>query len=556
MIRDFARHVVSLGARANGKRVEVSRFDKSTWLCGPCEGPLEIEYEVYAWDLSVRGAHLDTTHGYFNGTCVFLLPLGHEQTPCTVELQHPRGERYSEWRVATSMERLDAAPHGFGTYRAGSYDELIDHPVEMGRFELGVFDVCGVPHEVAITGRHRADLPRLYDDLRTLCEHHVRFFGEPAPMDRYLFQVTAVDDGYGGLEHRASTSLLCSRGDLPKPGEKPVTEAYRRFLGLCSHEYFHTWNVKRIKPAAFSPYRLDRETHTRQLWVFEGITSYYDDLALCRCGLVSREDYLDVLAKTVTRVCRGRGRFRQSVADSSFDAWSRFYKQDENSPNAIVSYYAKGSLVALALDLLLRHESNGKCSLDSVMRELWRRFGQPGVGLPEGGFERLAEDVSGHDLGAYFQAWVYGTDDLPLAELLAGFGVTMTLRAANGPSDGGGRSAGGKPEPYLGVRTVADPAGARVEQVFDDGPAQRAGIAPGDVLIAVEGLRAGHQTLGALIAELSGGDAVVVHGFRRDELLRFELRAAEPPENTVTLTLADFATPEIIARRDAWLGPR
>jgi len=554
LVRDFARNVVSLTAESAGESVPVSRYDKSTWKCGPCGGPLRIEYEVYAWDLSVRGAHLDSTHGYFNGTCLFLQPLGHEPKPCTVELEPPPGEAFSNWRVATSMERLDADPHGFGTYRADSYEELIDHPVELGQFVSGYFTACGVPHEVAITGRHRADMSRLCADLATLCEHHIRFFGEPPPMKRYLFQVTAVGEGYGGLEHRASTSLLCSRSDLPKQGDRSLSEGYRTFLGLCSHEYFHSWNVKRIKPEAFSPYRLDREVHTRQLWVFEGITSYYDDLALRRCGLITREAYLELLAQTATRVQRGYGRFRQSIADSSFDAWTRFYKQDENSPNAIVSYYAKGSLVALALDLLLRRDTSGLCSLDTLMSLLWKRHGESEVGLPEGGFERLAEEVSGLQLGAFFGDAVYGTAELPLSDLLRGVGVELAWRAAEGLADKGGKAKSGIAGPYLGIRLAADSCGARVEQVLEGGPAQAAGIAAGDLIIAVDGLRVGRDNLLDLLQMMTAGEPASVHVFRRDELMSFDLIIGEPVPDTVALSLIDPVPPEVAARRDAWLG--
>ena len=175
--------------------------------------------------------------------------------------------------------------------------------------------------------------------------------GRRPPFDRYLFQIAAVGDGYGGLEHRASTSLVCKRDELPRRGAARITDDYRRFLGLASHEYFHSWNVKRIKPAAFAPYDLARENYTRQLWAFEGITSYYDDLALVRSGVIDREGYLQLLGRTITTVLRDPGRQAQSVADSSFDAWIKYYRQDENTPNAVVSYYPKGALVALALDL-------------------------------------------------------------------------------------------------------------------------------------------------------------------------------------------------------------
>ena len=297
MIREFARHVVSIRAESRGRAVAIEKLDKHTWRSQPVAGPLAVSCEVYAWDLSVRGAHLDTRHAFFNGACVFLRVLGQEAAPCELEIVRPGGARYRNWRVATAMARKAAKPYGFGAYVAADYDELIDHPVELGEFTLASFRAGGVPHDIVITGRHAADTRRLQRDLRRLCEHHIRFFGKPAPMKRYVFLVTAVGEGYGGLEHRASTALLCSREDLPREGMIEVSERYRTFLGLVSHEYFHTWNVKRIKPAAFAPYDLDRENYTTLLWAFEGITSYYDDLALVRCGLIEKKDYLELIGR-------------------------------------------------------------------------------------------------------------------------------------------------------------------------------------------------------------------------------------------------------------------
>ena len=357
MIREFARNIVRLSAECGGKSLSVQKIDKHTWACAPCRGPLIVTYEVYAYDLSVRGAHLDTTHGYFNGSSVFLMAHGAQAQPCRVEILAPAGERYGSWRVATSMPRDEAAPFGFGAYRAGDYEDLIDHPVEMGEFATASFMACGVPHDIVITGRQRADMARLCTDLSAVCEYQIRLFGEPAPFDRYVFLIWALGQGYGGLEHRGAASLMCSRDDLPAPGEgEPgeAGEAYRGFLGLASHEYFHAWNVKRIRPHAFTPYDLGREVYTRALWAFEGITSYYDDLALLRSARITAQAYLELLAQTLTRIARTPGRFCQTLEELSFDAWIKFYRPSENTTNAVVSYYQKGSIVALALDLTLR----------------------------------------------------------------------------------------------------------------------------------------------------------------------------------------------------------
>lgn len=558
MIREFARNIVSIRAEAGGNAVMLEKLDKHTWRAAglPATAALTVSCEVYAWDLSVRAAHLDRTHGFFNGPSVFLAVEGKTGEACTVDILPPAGKGLDDWRVATTLAAVDdlahrPGPQGFGRYRAADYDELIDHPVEMGTFTQAHFDACGVRHEIAITGRHDCDLERLCADLQKICAWQIGLFGAPAPVERYLFMAMIVGEGYGGLEHRASTALLANRSDLPFKGMSGLPDAYKAFLGLCSHEYFHTWNVKRIKPAAFVPYTLDRENYTRLLWMFEGFTSYYDDLVLLRAGVIDVEDYLGLLAKTISAVQRGSGRLRQSVAESSFDAWTKYYRQDENAPNAIVSYYAKGSLIALALDLKLRALSRGRCSLDDLMRMLWVRYGQTGVGVGETDvFGLVAELIEihaphngrhGRKLSHWLEQAVSGTEDLPLARLLADFGVALIFEPA---------SAG----PALGVKLAGGNGEARLAQVFDDGPAQRAGLSAGDVLIALDGLKLSAGNLDGLLARHEPGDRVSLHAFRRDELMRFEVDLSAAPADVARLTLRPRLSAERQALQAGWLG--
>lgn len=558
MIREFAKNIVTLEAESTGCKVAVEKLDKDTWQCAPCAGPLTLTYEVYAWDLSVRAAHLDTTHGYFNGTSVFLMVHGQEGRACVLDIRPAMDLPALSWRVATAMSRDSAEAYGFGSYRAENYDELVDHPVEMGDFALTTFEACGVPHDVVITGRHRADLERLCADLKRICEHHIRFFGEPAPFDRYVFMVMAVGEGYGGLEHRASTSLLCSRDDLPQAGEAAINENYRTFLGLCSHEYFHTWNVKRIKPLAFAPYDLSREGYTRLLWAFEGITSYYDDLALVRCGLIEPDTYLELLGQTASRVWRSHGRFKQTLAESSFDAWTKFYRQDENAPNAIVSYYTKGALAALALDLTIRQGTHNAKSLDDVMRALWLEYGQTLAGVPEDAIESVVQKVSGMDLQSFFDSALRDTDDLPLQALFEPLGVTFSVRAAESENDKGGKAAKPSGEPareraVLGARTAGSGGEAKLSHVFDGGAAQRSGLAAGDVLMAINGIRVSAGNLERLVGSYPVSATLQVHAFRRDELMVFEVTLQAAPLDTCVLAIREEATEDVVASRHAWL---
>ncbi len=549
LIRDFARHIVALTASCNGRRVALAKLDKHTWQAAPCRTQLEVRYRVYAWDLSVRGAHLDTAHGFFNGTSVFLRVHGQDDQPCLVRVSRPAGARYRNWRVATSLPLAGAPEFGFGDYQAQNYDELIDHPVELGDFTLASFEAGGIRHDIAVTGRHDADMERLCADLRAICATQAKFF-EPrsrrAPMPRYLFLVTAVGEGYGGLEHRASTALLCARNDLPHVQMKGVTTGYRQFLGLASHEYFHSWNIKRIKPHAFASYDLERENYTRLLWLFEGFTSYYDDLLLLRSGAIEVADYFTALGETIGKVLRAPGRKLQSVADSSFDAWSRYYRQDENSPNAIVSYYTKGSLVALALDLTIRQRSAGKRSLDDVMRRIWRRYGRDfardPVGLEEGGFPAEVSAATGLDLRRQIRAWTEGTADLPLARLLAGAGVKL---AASAPTKGGAR---------LGALLVTRPGGLEIATAYSAGPAESAGLAGGDLIIAADGLRVDLAALQTMLERRRDGESLRLHAFRRDELIEAEVVLAAAPASEIKLSVDDHAGTAAKRLRASWLG--
>lgn len=554
LIREFARHFITVKASSRGRPVRIAKEDKHTWRAAPCAGPLTVTAEVYAWDLSVRGAHLDTTHGFFNGPCVFLRVLGQEDRPCELEIVPPRGARYRTWRVATAMRAREAERHAFGIYAAQDYDELIDHPVEMGTFTLAAFGAGGVPHEVAISGRHDADTARLCRDLRKLCAAQQRLFGGAPPMDRYVFLVTAIGEGYGGLEHRASTALLCSREQLPRRGVRASDEGYRGFLGLCSHEYFHAWNVQRIKPAAFVPYRLDRENYTRLLWAFEGFTSYYDDLMLKRCGLLSEDVYLAMLAQNLTNALRGSARFKQSVAESSFDAWIKFYRRDENAPNAVVSYYSYGAAVALTLDLTMRTLTGGGRSLDDLMRALWQRHGSTGLGVPEDGIERIATELVGKSLRRFFARHVYGTQPLPLAARLAAVGVKLKMRPA-APEAGRAASAAPAPRVTLGIRSAPEGNDVKVDQVYDAGPAQAAGISAGDVIVAVDGLRVTARNLEARLARSAPGERIRLLAFRRDELHEFDVVLRAPPADTCVLEIDDSSKSAMRARA-AWLGAR
>ncbi len=555
LLRDFARHVVQVAATSGRESLAVTKTAAATWAVRGAGRTLTFTITVYALDQSVRGAYLDRQRGYFNGPCVFALPEGRDAEPIEVTLEPPPHSLCEDWRVATALAPGEIDERGFGVYQAQDYDELLDHPVEIGEHESVEFEAGGVPHHLVVAGRFESDLERVAVDLKQLCTAQIEFFGTPAPFDRYWLLGLAVGDGYGGLEHRASTSLIFSRDDLPKIGETGQPRDYQRFLALVSHEYFHAWHVKRTKPAAFMPYRLDRRIHTRLLWVFEGITSYYQELLLLRSGVVGVAAFLQRLGELLTRVYRLPGRFKQSLAESSFDAWDVLYRPEPHHPNTAISYYTKGAMVALALDLKLRLDTAGRTSLDDVVRELWLRYGARGIGVPEDGFEQLAAELSGLDLAAFFASAVRGTDDPPLKELLAEFGVALETRAQAAADDRGGAARAGNGELLtLGVATREREQGLELVSVLDGGAAERAGLNPGDVLIAIDRLRVTGRNLQRRLARFESGERVTASVFRGDELLEVGVVLKAAPLDTCYLVVRDQAEPKALERRRAWLG--
>lgn len=555
LIREFARHWVEIRAHSNGRPLALEPLDGHRWRAAPSPAPLTIEAEIHAHDRSIREAYLDRRLGFFNGTSLFLLPQGQHQRPCRLEILPPD----LPWCLATTLTPEQTDANGFGHYLAEDYAELIDHPVLMGPIHHIPFHAGGLPHslDLVAVGERPLDTARIQRDLQRLCETQQRLFGAPPPIERYRFLGWASEKDYGGLEHRASSALIFPRDDLPGEDEAPDPKGYRRFLGLCSHEYLHTWWVKRIRPQRLAEADLSQEAHTRDLWVFEGITSYYDDLALVRSGVISAEDYLSELGELITRVLRTPGRRHQSIAQSSFHAWTKLYRADAHAPNLMVSYYSKGALTALALDLHLRRESEGRHNLDDVLAALWDRYRQDGAPLPEGGLPPFIERLTGIDLGEFVRRYVDGTEDPPLAELLEQvMGIRLHLRRPEGPDDSGGRP-GKEDDPQLARRgwlgCRLDPDSDRIAAVRRHSPAEAAGLAPGDRLLAIDGQALDPNTWWQQIARRPAGSRIRLH-YRHDGLLhQTDTVLAPPPRDTAWLEPLDDIDPATAERRRRWL---
>jgi predicted metalloprotease with PDZ domain len=472
LVREFAKNLQNLKAKQGGKSVAIHQVNKSQWqIESKPEQALHLSYEVYAFDNSVRTAWLDMQRGFFNGTSLCLRVHGQEEMPHALSLA-PLND--SQWSVATGLTPIKVNKQGFGDYLAANYDELVDCPFEMGNFWRGQFTACGIPHEFVVAGALPSfDGSRLLSDTQKICETEINFWHDKrhksqAPYKRYVFMLNAVEEGYGGLEHRNSTALICNRRDLPSLGMKKMPEAYVTLLGLISHEYFHTWNVKQLRPSEFKRYDYTQENYTQMLWFFEGFTSYYDDLLLRRAKLIDDTTYFKLLNKTINLVLQAPGRQIQSVAQASFDAWVKYYRQDENTPNATISYYTKGALVALCLDLTMRAE--GSANLDKVMRGLWKRC--KGGPMSEADLLAELETQTGRSWKKEIKAWVHGTQDLPLKTLLSSHGVVVH----EDPPQMAQR---------LGLRVAEAQGVVQIKAVLRGGAAEKAGMAAGDEWWAV-----------------------------------------------------------------------
>jgi predicted metalloprotease with PDZ domain len=564
MVREFAKQITGISARQGQRAVSVQQLDKATWAVDCAAGtPLTLHYQVHAHDDSVRTAWLTTQRGFFNGTSLCLQVEGQADEPHQLELMADSfnaGGAASKWQVATGLTPVKTNRQGFGTYVAANYDELVDCPVEMGAFWSGSFKACGIEHRFVVAGATPAfDGQRLLRDSQKICDTAIKFWHgnkhSATPHKNYVFMLNAVADGYGGLEHRNSTALICNRADLPRHNsndgsakDAKQSDGYTTLLGLISHEYFHTWNVKRLRPAEFARYDYTQENYTELLWFFEGFTSYYDDLLLRRAGLIDDAQYLKLLNKTINQVLQTPGRDVHSVAQSSFEAWTKYYRQDANSPNLTVSYYTKGALVALCLDLTLRQHGvkNHSVSLDDVMRALWARCctGKHDGPMLEADVLAVLKELTGRSWAAEFKAWVHGTRDLPLEKLLAHHGVNVQ----HDPAQLAQR---------LGLR-VAEDHSVQIKTVLNGSAAHKAGFAPGDEWMGVEvaGKTTSHAPSAWRLKKLdelrlyAGTAKKVTALISRDrQLLRLNLALPDAKANSTWRLVLD--NPKLVAR---WLG--
>lgn len=538
LIRDFSKQIETIQVFALDKPNEalvLDRIDNDQWRLPKVAGPVEILTTVYAFDSSVRAAYLDTERAFINPSSLCLAVQGQESLPCAVVLVPPKDSHANAWTVQTGLQPAKVDDQGYGFYLAKNYDDLLDHPVAMGEFQIAHWQSNGISHAMVIQGCiHEVDLERLATDLQAICTCTINLF-EPktkkAPFQNYLFLVNAVLSGYGGLEHRNSTALLCRRDQIPQANTPLDETSYREFLGLCSHEYFHAWLVKRIQPKAFQPYQLDRRNHTRLLWLFEGFTSYYDDLQLFRSKRIDLKTYLKLVANNWNGILRGPGRLKQSLADSSFDAWTKYYQADENTPNAVVSYYGKGALLALGLDLKIRAFTSNRQSLDDLMRLIWQTHGITLDGIAEDGLDELILKLLGKGFSKtwneFRSRYIFGTEDIPIQKWIDSKAIAVKK----------------KPHPkleqiklQLGLRHAEVGGWLKVTHVLDGGAAQLAGLATGDLLASINGERITAARWDKVLSSLISGQVIQIC-FYRDDLEHECMTALEDGQIPAQYTL-------------------
>jgi predicted metalloprotease with PDZ domain len=530
LVREYAKHLQDFSAYAGEQSLPWRKLGKNHWQIetSVSVSTITVRYRVFANELSVRTNHLDATHGYFNGAALFFRIPGLERQPIHVTIVPPR----PEWHVTTP---LPAVPEQPNTFEAGDFDTLVDSPFEIGCHQVKQFEVLGKSHELAIWGKGNADLARIIPDMQKIIEVEAKLFGG-LPYDRYVFLLHLSSQGNGGLEHKYACSL-----NYPRFGFR-AKDKYDRFMQLVAHEFFHLWNVKRIRPKALEVFDYDQENYTPSLWFSEGTTSYYDLVIPLRAGIYDSQAFLNNLGKEITRFQTTPGRLVQPLSESSFDAWIKLYRPDANSSNSQISYYLKGEMVSFLLDLLIRERHGNERSLDDVMLKMWQQFGQAEIGFTPEQLQEVIESVAGMELGDFFKQYIDGTQELPFNQYLEPFGLQMVGEDEE------------EPVPHLGVKAQTENGREVIKSVEAGTPAQQAGIDAGDELLAIDGMRVTAQNLSDRLKDYQPGDTIQVTVFHQEELHTYSLTLAAPRPSRYQVICVEHPSATQKQNFEGWLG--
>ncbi|MFN6473728.1 MAG: M61 family metallopeptidase [Nostoc sp. SerVER01] len=527
LVREYAKNLQDFVAFAKDKPLPWRKISKNHWQIDKAGvSELTIRYRIFANELSVRTNHLDATHGYFNGAAIFFRISGWEKQPIRVTIIPPR----PEWQVTTALSPVAEETN---TFLAIDFDTLVDSPFEIGSHQLYQFEVLGKPHELAIWGQGNYQVQQMITDIQKIIRVEAQMFGG-LPYERYVFLLHLFSQAFGGLEHKNSCSLIYQRFGFRVP------EKYDRFLQLVAHEFFHLWNVKRIRPKALEVFDYDQENYTPCLWFCEGTTSYYDLLIPLRAGIYDAKSYLNHLSKEITRYQTTPGRKVQPLSESSFDAWIKLYRPDANSGNSQISYYLKGEMISLLLDLLIRSTHDNQRSLDDVMLKMWQQFGEVEIGYTSEQLQEVIESVAGIDLTDFFGRYIHTTEDLPFNQYLEPFGLELV--------------ADQQEEPYLGVRINTENGREIIKFVEAGSPAQAGGIDTGDELLAIDGIKLTANSLSDRLKDYQPNNKIEVALFHQDELRTYSITLASP--NPTRYQVKPIDSPDSTQQLNfaAWLG--
>ncbi|MDJ0577133.1 MAG: M61 family metallopeptidase [Xenococcaceae cyanobacterium MO_234.B1] len=531
LVREYARHVQDFKAvsSSNNQSLLSRKIAKNHWqVITENQTGVTIKYRVFANELTVRTNHLDATHGYFNGAALFMFVPELVQEPIQVEIIPPK----PEWKVTTTLVTI---PEKTNTFIAQDFDTLVDNPVEVGKQEIHNFEVLGKSHQYAIWGKGNTKITKIIKDTKKIIETEAEIFGG-LPYEKYLFLLHLSGSGYGGLEHKECCTL-----NYPRLGFRDQ-DKYHRFIQLVAHEFFHLWNVKRIRPKALETFNYEQENYTTSLWFSEGVTSYYDMLIPLRAGIYNRKKFLNNLSKDITRYLSIPGRKVQPLGESSFDAWIKLYRREAHSDNNQISYYLKGELVALLLDLLIRNKHHNQKSLDDVMRMMWERYGKAEIGFTPEDLQQVFEDVAQQDLSDFFTRYLETTEALPFDDYLAPFGLKIKPIHDK------------EAIPYLGIRVQTEGGKEIIKFTEANSPAAIAGIDPNDEFLAINGIRVTADTLNEHLKDYHPGNTITITIFHQDELLTVSATLAEPQPTRYEVVQIENASETQQQNLAGWLG--
>lgn len=527
LVREYAKNLQDFTALAEDKVLPWRKISKNHWQINKGDvSEITVSYRIFANELSVRTNHLDATHGYFNGAALFFRIPGWENLPVRVTVLPP----HPQWRVTTALPAIGEQSN---TFYAADFDTLVDSPFEIGEHQLYHFEVLGKPHELAIWGQGNFQVQQLISDTQKIIQVEAQMFGG-LPYDRYVFLLHLFAQAYGGLEHKNSCSLIYQRFGFRSQ------DKYERFIQLVAHEFFHLWNVKRIRPQALEVFNYDQENYTPSLWFCEGTTSYYDLLIPLRAGIYDVKAYLNYWSKEITRLLTTPGRKVQTLSESSFDAWIKLYRPDANTGNSQVSYYLKGEMISLLLDLLIRVRYRNQRSLDDVMRQMWQKFGQAEIGYTPEQLQAVIESVAGVDLTDFFARYIDGTEELPFNQYLEPFGLHLVTEKEE--------------EPYLGVKVNTENGREMIKFVEAGSPAQMAGIDAGDELLAIAGIKISAHQLSDRLKDYQPNDTIQVTVFHQDELRTYSVTLGSPRPTKYQLLPVQNPDPTQQENFAGWLG--